>query len=381
MFTLPQIEQARIEGFWNHVVERFRPPSPTVAAIVTHLIPDRPYFLNALGEAITIGSVIPKPRSLHEETLRIVQDRYRCDRATRAELGDPTFTLRLLREIAGRNTLVLLDIGGYFSEALHYVCDHMPGQILGVVEDTENGLQRYERLQAPPCPILSVARSPLKNPEDYLVGQAVMFSVEHLLRQCNYIFQGRRAAVFGYGKLGRSVAHMLHSRNVRTVVVDIDPIKRVEALSHGFDVVPKNEALSTATLIVCATGRLSLARDDFRLIRNGAFLASVTSSDDELELPGITDIYHPTSVAENVKRYETTGHYFYVLNDGNAVNFIHGAVVGPFIYLVQAEILAGVGQLHSDPAPAPGLHEVDTDARQWIAEEWMRTFTSGSGFQ
>ena len=51
-----------------------------------------------------------------------------------------------------------------------------------MVEDTENGLRRYLGAWKPPCPVFSVARSPLKDPEDYLVGQSVVFSAEALLR-------------------------------------------------------------------------------------------------------------------------------------------------------------------------------------------------------
>jgi hypothetical protein len=47
---------------------------------------------------------------------------------------------------------------------------------------TENGLHRYLCHEKPPCPVFSVARSPLKDSEDYLVGQSVVFSAEALLR-------------------------------------------------------------------------------------------------------------------------------------------------------------------------------------------------------
>jgi adenosylhomocysteinase len=44
-----------------------------------------------------------------------------------------------------------------------------------------------------------------------------------------------------------------------------------------------------------------------------------------------------------------------MLADGNAVNFLHGASVGAFIFLVQAEILAALGSLAS-ACHKPGLH-------------------------
>jgi adenosylhomocysteinase len=99
----------------------------------------------------------------------------------------------------------------------------------------------------------------------------------------------------------------------------------------------------------------------------------VTSSDDELELTAVEGLYERKTVAWNVARYATTGHYFYVLNSGNAVNFLHGASVGPFIYLVQAEILAAVALL-ADRDHDPGLHNVPADIRKVIAATWLHYF-------
>lgn len=124
---------------------------------------------------------------------------------------------------------------------------------------------------------------------------------------------------------------------------------------------------------VCATGNLALQADDFAYLGNGAYIASVTSSDDELELDGLDGLYARQQVHEHVTRYSTTGHYFYVLNDGNAVNFLHGASVGSFIYLVQAEILAALA-LSSSQSHEPGLHETPTEVRKFIAATWMHYF-------
>jgi hypothetical protein len=68
-------------------------------------------------------------------------------------------------------------------------------------------------------------------------------------------------------------------------------------------------------------------------------------------------VYEATPVADQSTRYHTVGHYFYVLACGNAVNFLHGASVGAFIFLVQAEILAAASRLTAGNCE-PGYHEV-----------------------
>ncbi|WP_343955093.1 adenosylhomocysteinase [Nonomuraea longicatena] len=281
------------------------------------------------------------------------------DGLARKVFGDPEQALAYVESRAAGQRLTLLDVGGYFAPVLEHLHARFSGELVGVVEDTENGHQRYiERFtgqgKKPPCPIFSVARSPLKDPEDYLVGQSVVFSTEALVRSRDDILNGRPACVIGYGKLGRSIAAMLHAKHVGVTVYDVDPVRRVQALSQGYRTAATlAEALSGAGIVVCATGNLALREDDFSRVSNGAYIASVTSSDDELELSALNGLYSRTAVEPNVTRYTRTGHYFYVLADGNAVNFLHGASVGAFILLVQAEIVAALALL------ATGSHDPD----------------------
>lgn len=66
---------------------------------------------------------------------------------------------------------------------------------------------------------------PLKDPEDFLVGQSVVFSTEALMRGRGDILHGRTALVIGFGKLGSSIARLLHAKGVQVTVFDIDPVR------------------------------------------------------------------------------------------------------------------------------------------------------------
>jgi adenosylhomocysteinase len=156
------------------------------------------------------------------------------DPLDRDRFSDPDAVLGYLESRAAGRRLVLLDVGGYFASALAHVCARFSGELVGVVEDTENGHRRYAALEKIPCPVFGVARSPLKDPEDFLVGQSITFSAEALIRSWGDILNGRNAAVIGYGKLGRSIATMLHAKHVVVTVFDCDPVKRAQALSQGF---------------------------------------------------------------------------------------------------------------------------------------------------
>jgi adenosylhomocysteinase len=343
------------------------------------MLPDRPYFLDGLAGLSTVGAVLPKPRSCDGPTMEAVATRYRCDALDREKFLDPGFVLGYLESCVGGRDVVLLDIGGYFAPTLRYVAARFSGNVLGVVEDTENGYQKYVAAGKPPCPVVSVARSPLKLPEDYLVGQSIVFSTESLLRLHGDILHGGETCVIGYGKIGRSVANTLRAKSVRTTVYETDPVRAVEAMSHGFSVSgSKAAALRRAHLVVCATGQRALVGDDFARLRPGAYVASVTSSDDELDLTDVVLSYEERNLGPHVTRLSAGGHYFYLLNHGNAVNFVHGAAVGPFIFLVQGEILAAVALLTSGRLIEPGLHQVNRQTRETIARAWLNAF-NGEG--
>ena len=372
---MEDFERTRISDYFAQTITGTASESKPGSVAITHLLPERPIFLEALARITELRAVLPKPNSIDISARDEVSERWHCDRLDRMAFVSPDKALAYLESRAPGEQLVLLDVGGYFAPALPQLCDRFSGRILGVVEDTENGHRRYLEHDKPPCPIYSVARSPLKTPEDFLVGQSVVFSTEALIRSRGDILYGRGATVIGFGKLGSSVAHMLHARNVRVTVYDSDPIKLTHALSQGFHTAPTlHEALRGAGIVIGATGNLALRRSDFERIPNGAYIASVTSSDDEMELAAIQAAYTREETGPSVVRYSRTGHYFYVLNDGNAVNFLHGASVGTFIFLVQAEILAAVALLAEHEHEA-GHHELPSNLRESIAADWLAHFT------
>jgi adenosylhomocysteinase len=103
-------------------------------------------------------------------------------------------------------------------------------------------------------------------------------------------------------------------------------------------------------------------------------LASVTSADDEFafslaQLPWPSEEVCPHVLALT----RPDGSTIFLLNRGEAVNFVHGAVIGEYVYLVLAEIIEGVHQL-AHQASTPGLHELPQATMQRIARLWLTDF-------
>jgi adenosylhomocysteinase len=306
-------ELARLDRYFRHITDTVGPQgaAPARALLVTHLLPERPSFVRAVDRIVSLAAVLPKPKSIDRVALQQVTAAYHVDELTRGLFTDADRALAYLEQRAAGQPVTLLDIGGYFAPVLPELCERFSGRVLGVVEDTENGHRRYLDLHKPPCPVYSVARSPLKRPEDHLVGQSIVFSTEALMRTRGDILPGRAATVIGFGKIGSSIARALHAKGVRVTVYDDDPIRAAQALSQGYGVAAtRAAAITTAGMVMCATGHLALRGDDFASLVNGAYVASVTSSEDELELDALNGVYQQTPVAEHITRYDITGHYF-----------------------------------------------------------------------
>ncbi len=83
------------------------------------------------------------------------------------------------------NQVIILDIGGYFAESLPTLFSLVPHKLAGVVEDTENGHQKYLKALSDNhlhIPVWSVARSALKRTEDYNVGKSLVRAADSILR-------------------------------------------------------------------------------------------------------------------------------------------------------------------------------------------------------
>ncbi len=78
-------------------------------------------------------------------------------------------------------------------------------------------------------------------------------------------------------------------------------------------------------------------------------------------------------VSKYVTKYYNDDQYFYLINKGNAINFINKTSAGNFIYLVQAEILAALQYLHSTVI-VPGIYEMSQDIRRDIATKWLEAW-------
>jgi adenosylhomocysteinase len=355
------------------------PSSRVSSLVVTHALPGQVGFLASLSHAAPIAAVLPKARSADQAVVAELTSRYQVDGLDRARFSDPRWLIEYVSRRADGRRVVLADMGGYFAPALGELCSALPGQVAGVVEDTENGHQRYEAAGWLPCAVYSVARSPLKEPEDRRAGEAIVFSAEALIREFGAVLRGLTACVLGYGNLGAAIAGALEARGTTVLVVDTDPVRQVLAAASGNGSADLDDALAAADLVFSATGRRALGMKHLPLLRDGAMLAAATSWDDEFDLGGLSDpgsgyqVEEPAPGVRHVRSERRTS--FYLLGNGGALNFLHASAIGPAIHLVKAELIAATALLATEPHEC-GMHAVPAASRAAIAAAWLDTLAS-----
>jgi adenosylhomocysteinase len=339
--------------------------------LVSHILPDKIPFINFLIQNTNLLGIIPKPNTINPEVYNYLLQRFkvRYIHCKRGEISSSKIILEILKDF---KKVIIIDVGGYFSTI--FSNGDLTDNILGVIEDTENGIQRYIKTYCK-VPVIDIARSPLKYAEDLLVAESIVFSTEYLLRKIGLIYVNNVAGVIGFGKIGKNIARTLYTRNIRTLVYDKDPIKRIWASAYGYEVGEKYWLLKNSDIVFCATGNRSIVRNGLRHIKDNLKIASVTSSDDEFDSDLLSECIRIYSNKEWSLYKTKEGKLFYLLNHGNSINFLHNALVGNYILIVQGEILVALDYLIKNKERLSNkIITLPEDIKRKIARLWLKVF-------
>lgn len=365
--------------FFSEVIQHI-PPQSTKLVVVLHAVPGVEIFVDYLHRVLPIALLLPKQSSMDQNVVDRLTKSFPVLHYSRNDMNTHADVLLLdLQAHVQNNKFAIIDVGGYFAPLVKDLAYMFKHQLVGIVENTENGHQKYEHTliledESPSFPIMSVARSPLKSPEDYMVGQAIVFSAEAMLRDYfSDILTGKHALVIGYGKIGQSIAEGLRKKVRKVSVYDQNPSQQMLALAHNFASGQRNVLLSEADLIFCATGNQSISIDDLDLMKHKAQLFLATSGDDEVIdyneflKQGHKDPHHEhVWVMQNPSQTK----HLYLCNDGKSINFLHGGIVGPFIRTVQAELLCAAASLAKYEENGM-IHSLSINVQEHISQNWL----------
>jgi adenosylhomocysteinase len=199
------------------------------------------------------------------------------------------------------------------------------GTLLGSTEETTTGVIRLRAMAADGVlqfPVIAVNDSLTKHLFDnrYGTGQSTL---DGILRATNVLLAGSRVVVAGYGWCGRGVATRARGAGARVIVTEVEPLKALEAVMDGFEVMPMAEAAKIGDVFVTVTGDTSvISEDHFRLMKDGAIVANSGHFNVEIDLEKLAAIADgpPRTVRDFVEEFVLNGRRIFVLGEGRLIN-------------------------------------------------------------
>ena len=226
---------------------------------------------------------------------------------------------------------VTMDDGADLVAVIHTKRQDLAKKLIGSTEETTTGVIRLKALEADGkllFPVIAVNDAKTKHFFDnrYGTGQSTMDGV---LRATNFLIAGSRVVVAGYGWCGRGVAARAHGMGARVIVTEVDPLKALEAVMDGYDVMPMSEAAAKGDVFVTVTGDCAVLRPEhFLKMKDGAMIANSGHFDVEIDVAGLKKMARSTRpMRSSLVEYKlANGRRIYLLADGRLVNL--GAAEG-----------------------------------------------------
>jgi adenosylhomocysteinase len=178
-----------------------------------------------------------------------------------------------------------------------------------------------------------------------------------------------QVGVIGYGGIGEATARALSALGSRVAAFDVCGIRMAKAALDGFGHLSRDELIATSDVIVGVSGECSVGSADFELLRPGAFVASGSSKQVEIDLRALNERAQLIEDDGIVKEYELDGKPIILLNDGMPVNFLEQSVLGRVLDLVYTELYMCIRQLAVEEIE-PGLARLPVGLQREIADVW-----------
>lgn len=203
--------------------------------------------------------------------------------------------------------------------------EELTRSLKGGTEETTTGVIRLKSLEREGkllYPIIAVNDSQTKYMFDnrYGTGQSAL---DGLIRATNILLAGKNVVIAGYGWVGRGIANRARGLGARVIVVEVDPIKALEAYFDGFLVTNMNEAARIGDVFITATGNIAVIRKEhFLKMRNGAILANAGHFNVEIAVKELEEIaVEKREVNALVDEYVLpNGNRVYLIAEGRLVN-------------------------------------------------------------
>jgi adenosylhomocysteinase len=213
---------------------------------------------------------------------------------------------------------ITMDDGADLVSTIHKSRKALVSRIIGGTEETTTGVIRLRSMEKSGVlmyPIIAVNDASTKHLFDnrYGTGQS---TVDGIVRATNILLSGSNFVVCGYGWCGRGVAMRARGMGANVIIIETDPLKALEAVMDGYNVMPLKTACKKGDVFVTLTGDTSIIRKEhFSLMKDGAIIANSGHFNVELDIPGLESL---SSKKRRVREFVDE----YTLRSGKRINLL-----------------------------------------------------------
>ena len=238
-----------------------------------------------------------------------------------------------------------MDDGADVIGVLHSARREQLGDIIAGMEETTTGVIRLKAMEADGAlafPVIAVNDARTKHLFDnrYGTGQS---TIDGIIRATNVLIAGKRFVVAGYGWTGRGVAMRARGMGAHVIITEVDPMRSLEALMEGYEVMPMSEAARIGDIFCTATGdKHVIAREHLEVMKDGAILCNTGHFNVEIDIPALRSLGVETREARQFVEEFTyaDGRRVFLLAEGRLVNISaaegHPAIVMDMSFANQA---------------------------------------------
>jgi adenosylhomocysteinase len=220
---------------------------------------------------------------------------------------------------------ITMDDGADLVSTIHQRPSSSRNEIIGGTEETTTGVIRLKALACEGklrYPIIAVNDALTKHLFDnrYGTGQSTL---DGIIRATNKLIAGSNFVVAGYGWCGKGAAMRAKGMGAKVIVIEVDPLRALEATMDGFEVMPIMEAAKIGDIFVTVTGDINvIRREHFKVMKDGAIVSNSGHFNVELDISGLALLSKGKRVIRDFVEEFTLkdGRRIYLLGEGRLIN-------------------------------------------------------------
>lgn len=220
---------------------------------------------------------------------------------------------------------ITMDDGADLISTIHSRRKELLERVYGGTEETTTGVIRLKSMEKKGVlfyPVIAVNDARTKHFFDnrYGTGQS---TIDGILRATNILLAGKKFVVAGYGWCGKGVAARAKGMGASVIILEVNPLRALEAKLDGFDVMNSPEAAKVGDIFLSVTGDKNvIGKDIIKNCKDNVILANSGHFDAEIDLSYLkANSKSKRKVRPFVEEYlMQDGRRIYVLAEGRLVN-------------------------------------------------------------